>query len=73
MLHNQPVMASKHFHVNLLCEGIYAVIHREGGWAMSNSGIIDLGDRTVIFDTFLTPQAATDLRLIAEALPSRFP
>lgn len=71
MLYNQPVMASKHFHVNLLSEGIYAVIHREGGWAMSNSGIIDLGDRTVVFDTFLTPQAATDLRLIAEALLDR--
>jgi cyclase len=71
MLNNQPIMASKHFHINLLSEGIYAVIHRDGGWAISNSGIIDLGDRTIIFDTFLTPQAATDLRLIAEALMDR--
>ena len=35
---------------------------------MSNAGIVDLGDTTLIFDTFATPQAAQDLLNAAEQL-----
>ncbi len=35
---------------------------------MGNAGIVDLGDRTLVFDTMFTPQAATDLRQAAEEL-----
>jgi glyoxylase-like metal-dependent hydrolase (beta-lactamase superfamily II) len=35
---------------------------------LSNACIVDLGDQTLIFDTFLTPQAAIDLSLAAETL-----
>ena len=34
-----------------------------GGAAYSNAGIVDLGDLTLVFDTFQTPQAAQDLKV----------
>lgn len=52
---------SKHFSLNPLGEGVFAAIAEEGGWAICNSGVIDLGGQIVVFDTFLTPQAALDL------------
>jgi glyoxylase-like metal-dependent hydrolase (beta-lactamase superfamily II) len=42
-----------------------------GGGAFGNAGIVDLGDRTLIYDTSFTPQAAEDLRSAAEALTGR--
>jgi cyclase len=54
-----------------LADGVYAAIHIDGGAAIGNAGIVDLGDRTLIYDTFLTPQAAEDLRIAAEALTGR--
>jgi len=62
---------SRHFWLQRLAEGVFAAIHKEGGWAIANAGIIDLGDRTLVFDTFLTPQAAADLRAAAEELTGR--
>jgi len=62
---------SKHFRLQQLADGVYAVIHIDGGAAIGNAGIVDLGDRTLIFDTFLTPQAAADLPAAAEALTGR--
>jgi glyoxylase-like metal-dependent hydrolase (beta-lactamase superfamily II) len=62
---------SRHFRLEQLAEGVYAAIHAEGGWAISNAGIIDLGDRTLVFDTMMTPEAASDLREAAESLTGR--
>ncbi|MFT4413024.1 MBL fold metallo-hydrolase [Fredinandcohnia humi] len=59
---------SKHFKIKKISNGIYAAIDQLGGGSFSNSGIIDLGDQTIIFDTFNTPQAAKDLRDAAEVL-----
>jgi glyoxylase-like metal-dependent hydrolase (beta-lactamase superfamily II) len=53
---------SRHFRLVPLAEGVFAALATDGGAAICNSGIIDLGGRTVVFDTFLTPQAAADLR-----------
>lgn len=53
---------SRHFSINPVNEGIYALIASEQGGAMSNAGIIDMGGFTLIFDTFNTPQAGRDLR-----------
>ncbi|HET6947143.1 MAG TPA: MBL fold metallo-hydrolase [bacterium] len=39
--------------------------------ATCNTGIVDLGDRTLVFDTFLTPKAGSDLRRAAEILTGR--
>ena len=62
---------SPHFEIERLCDGVYAALHKNGGGAICNSGIVDLGDRTLIFDTFLTPQAALDLKTAAEALTGK--
>lgn len=64
---------SRHFHLEPLTDGVYAAISREGGAARSNAGIIDLGDRTLIFDTFMTPAAARDLVAAAEQVTGRAP
>lgn len=52
---------SPHYDLHLLAPGVWAAIAKLGGAAISNAGLVDLGDRTLIFDTFLTPQAAQDL------------
>jgi cyclase len=59
---------SRHFKVTELTAGVYAVIHKPGGYAICNSGIIDLGQEILIFDTFLSPEAAEDLLKIAQDL-----
>jgi cyclase len=61
---------SKHFQIERLADGVYAAVAFEQGYASCNAGIIDIGDRTIIFDTFLTPEAARDLLKAAEQLTS---
>jgi len=62
---------SQHFILQELSDGVFAAIHRQGGWAIGNAGIIDLGDRTLVFDTFLSPKATTDLLYAATELTGR--
>lgn len=62
---------SDHFQLVQLAEGVWAAAHKDEGHAISNAGIVDLGERTLIFDTFLTPKAAADLREAAESLTGR--
>ncbi len=64
---------SDHFAVQQLADGVFAAIATDGGAAISNAGIVDLGGRTLIFDTFMTPQAGRDLRLAAYQLTGREP
>ena len=52
---------TKYFDVVELNEGVYACIHKFGGKAICNSGIVDNGESTIIFDTFLSPDAAEEL------------
>jgi len=59
---------STNFEVLKMGEGIYAVIHKSGGHAISNAGIVDLGDKTVIFDSFLSPFVAEELLDVVEKL-----
>lgn len=68
---NNKLPESKHFTLELLSTGMYACIHKPGGAAYSNAGIIDLGDRTILVDAFDTMAAGRDLRQIAEALFER--
>ena len=62
---------SRHFSLEQLSDGVYAAINAEVGWAICNAGIIDLGDRTLVYDAFMTPAAASDLREAAESLTGR--
>lgn len=59
-------MPSKHLQLEPLTDGVYAVIAKEGGIAGSNAGIVDLGDRMLVFDTLTAPQACRDLVQIAQ-------
>jgi glyoxylase-like metal-dependent hydrolase (beta-lactamase superfamily II) len=59
---------SKHFRLQALAKGVYAAIALPGSGSLANAGIIDLGESTLLFDTFWTPQAAQDLRMLAEQL-----
>jgi len=61
---------SKHFQIERLADGVYAAIASERGYAICNAGIIDAGDKTVVFDTFICPDAAKDLLKAAEQLAS---
>jgi glyoxylase-like metal-dependent hydrolase (beta-lactamase superfamily II) len=61
---------SKHFQIERLTDGVYAAVASEQGYASCNAGIIDIGDRTILFDTFLTPEAARDLLNATEQLTS---
>ncbi len=67
----KQVRESKHFDLIPLCDGVVACIHKAGGAASSNAGIIDLGDRTLVVDAFNTVAAGRDLRATAEALFDR--
>lgn len=67
----QTLPKSEYFTLNKLADGVYAAISIPGTGSWSNAGIIDIGDRTVIFDTFATTKAATDLRNVAEKLTGR--
>jgi glyoxylase-like metal-dependent hydrolase (beta-lactamase superfamily II) len=62
----QPI--SKHFQIEPLTDGVYAAIVKPGGLAISNAGIVDLGDRVLLFDMMAAPQAARDLIAAAEQL-----
>lgn len=65
--------ASPHYSLEQLTDGVYAALARDGGAAVGNAGIVDLGDSTLVIDTFLTPTAAEDLRLDAQRLTGRAP
>jgi cyclase len=68
---NATTVRSKHFQLEQLAEGVHVALATVDGGAVCNAGIIDLGDQLVVFDTFLTPQAAKDLRAAAEHLGRR--
>lgn len=59
---------SKQFSIQKLSDGVYAAIATNGSHAICNAGIIDLGNATLIFDPFMTPEAAEDLKKAAEQL-----
>lgn len=58
------------FTVEQVAEGIWAAIAVPGSGAQGNAAIVDLGDITVVVDTFLLPQAGKGLRETAERLTS---
>src|SRR6266567_787878 len=68
MVTETQLPTSKHFRLEKLAEGVYAALAIDGGGAMCNAGIVDLGDRALVFDTFWTPEASLDLLTAAEQL-----
>lgn len=67
-----PLPGSKHFNLKQLAPGVWAAIQNDHfGHAICNAGIVDLGDKTLVFDPFMTPEAARDLKHAAEMLTGR--
>jgi len=64
-------MTSNYFDLHQVADGVYAAIVKLGTGAWGNAGIVDLGDKTAVFDTFATPEAARDLQHVAEAVTGR--
>jgi len=57
------------FSVQKLAPGVWACIQNDkGGHAISNAGIVDLGNETLVFDAFINPDAAAELKQTAEKL-----
>lgn len=52
---------SNNFELVELAEGVYSCIHKFGGKAICNVGIVDNGQETIIFDSFLSPDVAKEL------------
>ncbi|MEK3784844.1 MULTISPECIES: MBL fold metallo-hydrolase [Paenibacillus] len=59
---------SRHFRLNRVADSVVAAIAIPGTGSLGNAAIIDLGDTTVVVDTFSTIQAAEDLKAAAEHL-----
>jgi cyclase len=68
---NVDIPTSEHFELVRLAEGIYGAIGTPGGAAYSNAGIVDLGNSTLVFDTFDTHIAGSELKEAAEILTGR--
>jgi cyclase len=54
-----------YFSLYEVVDGIYAAVIKPGTGAFGNAGIVNMGNYTLIFDTFATPSAARSLRQIA--------
>jgi cyclase len=66
------IKPSANFTIEQLAPNVWAAIHNDHyGKAICNAGIIDLGDKTVVFDPFMTPSAAAELREVAMVLTKR--
>ncbi len=65
--------AAPHFRVERLAPGVHAAVARTTGAALANSGIVDLGGATLVFDSTLTPRTGRLLARTAERLTGRAP
>ncbi|HUQ65080.1 MAG TPA: MBL fold metallo-hydrolase [Flavitalea sp.] len=64
--------ASENFTIEQLAPNVWVAIHNDNyGKAICNAGIVDLGDKTIVFDPFMTPSAALELHDIAMQLTKR--
>jgi cyclase len=68
-----PPPSSRNFRLERLAPGVHAAIASNGGFGLCNAGIVDLGGRTVVFDSMLTPMAGAELARAAERLTGRAP
>ncbi len=63
----------RHFEIEKLAPGVFGAFADPAGFALCNSGIVDLGGTSIVFDSMLTPMAGADLRRAARRLTGRDP
>jgi cyclase len=68
-----PGPRSEHYQFESMGAGVTFGRARRGGTALSNTGIVDLGPSTLVFDTSLTLHSARDIRAASLALTHRSP
>lgn len=65
-------VSTGNFKIQQLAPGVWAAINNDDyGKAICNAGIVDLGDKTLLFDPFMTPQAAEELKVVAQQLTGK--
>ena len=69
----RPSRDPRHFRLERIAPGVHAAIATPLGYGLCNSGIVDLGGATVVFDSMLTPMAGDALARTAERLTGRPP
>jgi cyclase len=65
------MVETKYFTLHTLSNGVYAAIAKPGQGALSNAGVVDLGDELLVFDSFTTPSAAQELRRQVEKITGK--
>ena len=55
-----------YFALEPVADGVWAAISQDPTYAMSNAAIVDLGNKTLVFDSSMSPVAAFELRHLAE-------
>jgi cyclase len=60
-----------YFALEPVTDGVWAAISQNPTYAMSNAAIVDLGDKTLVFDSSMSPMAALELRHLAEETTQR--
>ncbi len=65
--------SSRNFSLQSLAPGIWAAINNDQyGRSICNAGVVDLGDKLLIFDAFMNPEAARELKDMAEEMTGKF-
>ena len=54
--------------VEKIGDGVYALIDRDGGWFLSNTGLVDMGGYTLVIDTQYNAARARDVLAVIEDL-----
>jgi glyoxylase-like metal-dependent hydrolase (beta-lactamase superfamily II) len=66
------IKPSANFTIQQLAPRVWVAIHNDFyGKAICNAGIVDLGDKALVFDPFMTPSAAVELKEIAKKLTKK--
>jgi glyoxylase-like metal-dependent hydrolase (beta-lactamase superfamily II) len=59
---------TEHFETIELSKGVYVVTHSIGGLASYNYGLVDLGKKTLLFDTSISLKTAKELKKISDQI-----
>jgi cyclase len=62
---------SKYFQLEQIAAGVYGAISSDLGMTVSNAGIVDFGDFTLVWDSLASEFAAADLRRAAEEITGK--
>jgi len=68
-----PAPSSPHYRFEEVAPGVHAALATLEGFAVCNSGLVDLGEGSLVFDAGMTPISAVDLRTHATQILGRAP